>query len=81
VLEAVHDAVGPGGAVVVNDFARDAGPGPFGPLFDVMMRVETGGSAYPITALVGFLRETGFGRIRRLGFPPPFTVLEAHREG
>lgn len=81
VLRAVHDALAPGGAVVVNDFARDAGPGPFGPLFDVMMRVETGGSAYPIHALMDFLREARFEQIRRLDFPPPLTVVEARREG
>ena len=76
-LEAVRRALSPAGTVVVNDFAADAGPGPFGPLFDLMMRVETGGSAYSIAGLAGFLEEAGFTGVERVDVPPPLTVLEA----
>jgi len=79
VLRAVGEALVPGGTVVVNDFARDAGPGPFGPLFDIMMRVETGGSAYLVSEIQGFLQDTGFQEVHRLAFPPPLTVLEARK--
>lgn len=77
VLAAVRASLAPGGAVVVNDFARDAGPGPFGPLFDLMMCVETGGAAYEVAELVVFCEEAGFVDVRRLDVPAPLTLLEA----
>lgn len=78
-LDAVRRALAPGGVVVVNEFARDAAPGTFGPFFDVMMRVETGGSAYSVKELLGFLAEAGFVGPRRLEADPPITLLAATR--
>jgi len=74
-LRRVAAAVRPGGAVVVNDFAGDFGPGAFGPMFDVMMRVETGGAAYPRATLEAMLAEAGLREIRVASFPEPQTVL------
>jgi SAM-dependent methyltransferase len=68
-------AVRPGGHVVVNEFAGDSGPGAFGPLFDVMMQVETGGCAYPEAALGEMMVSAGLRRIRRAPFADPATVL------
>lgn len=75
VLRAAAAAVRPGGAVVVNEFAGDAGPDGFGPRFDLMMRLETGGAAYPVDDLVEMLRSAGLGAVRRVAFPEPVTVL------
>jgi hypothetical protein len=79
VCRAVHEALAPGGGIVVNDYARDAGPGPFGPLFDVMMRVETGGAAYRIGELRRFLTDAGFLNVHRVDVPAPLTVLVARK--
>lgn len=75
VLRAAAAAVRPGGTVVVNEFAGDAGPGGFGPRFDLMMRLETGGAAYPVAELERMLRAAGLARLRRVPFPEPATVL------
>ena len=74
-LRRVARAIKPGGAVVVNDFAGDFGPGAFGPLFDVMMRVETGGAAHSLETLRSMLGSAGFDDIRVADFPQPITVL------
>jgi 2-polyprenyl-3-methyl-5-hydroxy-6-metoxy-1,4-benzoquinol methylase len=74
-LQQVRQAIRPGGHIVVNDFAGDSGPGAFGPLFDVMMRVETGGAAHKLSRLVTLLEEAEFSEIRRLEFDEPLTVL------
>jgi DNA-binding HxlR family transcriptional regulator len=76
-LGAVREALAPGASVVVNDFARDADRGTFGPFFDVMMRVETGGSSYRVAELLGFLAAAGFTAPRRLDAPPPLTLVAA----
>ncbi|MDE0377075.1 MAG: methyltransferase [bacterium] len=73
-LRRVRSAIAPGGHVVVNDFAGDSGPGAFGALFDVMMRVETGGAAHSRKALESMLAGAGFERIRRLPYEDPLTV-------
>lgn len=70
----VRSAIAPGGHVVVNDFAGDSGPGAFGALFDVMMRVETGGSAHSGATLESMLAGAGFEGIRRLPYDDPLTV-------
>lgn len=74
-LQQVRRAIRPGGHIVVNDFAGDSGPGAFGPLFDVMMRVETGGAAHKLDRLVTLLKEAGFTQVRTLECGEPLTVL------
>lgn len=74
-LRRVAKALRPGGRVVVNDFAGDRGPGAFGPLFDVMMSVETGASAYPLAELMEMMRQAGFEDISEHDLPDPLTVL------
>lgn len=73
-LRRVRSAIAPGGHVVVNDFAGDSGPGAFGALFDVMMRVETGGAAHSRATLESMLAGAGFEGIRRLPYDDPLTV-------
>jgi len=73
-LRKVRSAIATGGHVVVNDFAGDSGPGAFGPLFDVMMRVETGGAAHSGATLESMLAGAGFERIRRQPYSDPLTV-------
>ena len=78
-LHRVRSAITPGGLVVVNDFAGDSGPGAFGPLFDVMMRVETGGAAHSRATLESMLAGAGFEGIRQLPYGDPLTVYTAVR--
>ena len=73
-LRRVRSAIAPGGHVVVNDFAGDSGPGAFGALFDVMMRVETGGAAHSRATLESMLARAGFDGIRPLPYDDPLTV-------
>ena len=73
-LRRVRAAIAPGGHVVVNDFAGDRGPGAFGALFDVMMRVETGGAAHSSATLESMLAGAGFKEIRPLPYDDPLTV-------
>lgn len=68
-------AVVPGGHVVVSEFAGDAGPEDFGPLFDVMMRLETGARARPIVELAEHMEAAGLVDVRRAPFGEPLTVL------
>ncbi len=68
-------ALRPGGILVVNDFAGDAGPGWFGPMFDVMMRVETGGAAHMPGTLTSLISAAGFEDVRLLPTQPPITML------
>lgn len=74
-LRRAASAVRSGGHVVVNDFAGDAGPGAFGPLFDVMMRVETGGAAHSLATLRSMLESAGLREVRAVDFVEPVTVL------
>lgn len=78
-LRRVLAALRPGGTVVVNDFAAESGPGAFGPMFDLMMRVETGGAAHPLATLAEMVRTAGFQSVQVLDFPEPLTVLKAVR--
>lgn len=78
-LESVHEVLRPGGHVVVNDFAGDSGPRAFGPLFNLMMRVETGGAAHKIDRLQEFLRRAGFTDVRQVEYEEPLTVLVARK--
>ena len=68
-------ALANGGALVVNDFAADSGPGAFGALFDVMMRVETPGAAHTRTTLRSMMGAAGFENIEIVPYPEPLTVL------
>ena len=74
-LGRVHNALVCGGRVVVNDFTADSGPGSFGALFDLMMRVETGGAAHPRPVLGAMLREAGFTDPRTVAHDDPLRVL------
>ena len=65
--------------MVVNDFAGDSGPGAFGPLFDVMMRVETGGAAHSSAILESIMARAGFEGIVRLPYDDPLTVYTGVR--
>lgn len=78
-LRRVRAALAPGGHIVVNDFAGDSGPGAFGALFDVMMRVETGGAAHSSATMESMLAGVGFERIRRLPYDDPLTVYTGVR--
>ena len=78
-LRRVRNALAPGGRVVVNDFAADSGPGAFGALFDVMMRVETRGAAHTRATLEAMLREAGFTDIEPLRYEDPLTVYMGKR--
>jgi len=78
-LRRVRAAVAPGGTVVVNDFAGTAGPGAFGPMFDVMMRVETGGAAHSLATLCSMLESAGFEDVTVVDLPEPLTVLKGVR--
>ena len=79
-LRRVRRALIHGGRVVVNDFSADSGPGAFGPLFDLMMRVETGGAAHPRPVVESMLLEAGFIRPRMLAFDDPLTVFIGTKE-
>ena len=61
--------------MVVNDFAGDSGPGAFGPLFDLMMALETGGNAYARADLVAMMEEAGLAEVTVEEFDPPLTVI------
>ncbi len=76
-LRRVRAAVIPGGSVVVNDFAGDSGPGAFGPMFDVMMKVETGGAAHELSTLLSMVEAAGFENVSRHDFAEPLTVIKA----
>ena len=78
-LRRVRAAIAPGGSIVVNDFAGDSGPGAFGPMFDVMMRVETGGAAHSLDSLREMVEMSGFEDVTVLDLPEPQTVLTGGR--
>lgn len=75
VLAHAVEAVEPGGYVVINEFAGDAGPGDFGPLFDLMMRVETGSRARALSEFADLMEGVGLEEIRRAPFGEPLTVF------
>lgn len=78
-LRRVRAAIVPGGHLVVNDFAGDSGPGAFGPMFDVMMKVETGGAAHELSTLLSMVEAAGFENVSRHDFAEPVTVIKATR--
>ncbi len=67
----------PGGSVVVFELPGDP-PGAFGPLFDLMMRVETPGAARRVDELVALLEAAGFVDLAEVpGTGRPHVVLRA----
>ncbi|MCV7129815.1 class I SAM-dependent methyltransferase [Mycolicibacterium vanbaalenii PYR-1] len=59
VLQVAATVCRPGGQAVVFELPGDP-PGAFGPMFDLMMRVETEGRARRADELVALLRAAGF---------------------
>ncbi|MDE0170240.1 MAG: methyltransferase [bacterium] len=78
-LRRVRNTLVSEGRVVVNDFAADSGPGAFGALFDVMMRVETGGAAHSRATLEAMLGEAGFAGVEPLPYEDPLTLYVGTR--
>ena len=75
-------ALAPGGRVVIQDFllrADKTGPRP-GALFSLNMLVNTeGGASYSENEFTAWLREAGFGEVRRVPLAGPAGVLVARR--
>ncbi|MCD4533567.1 acetylserotonin O-methyltransferase [Nocardioides sp. cx-169] len=62
VLRVAHEILAPGGRVVVFELPGDP-PGAFGPLFDLMMHVETPGRARRLAELVALVEQAGFSNV------------------
>ena len=74
-LDLARTVTRPGGSVVVVEIPGDAVP-PTGPLFDLMMRIETPGRARPLPELIELLRSSGLSGVTPVpGAPPPHAVL------
>lgn len=75
VLTVARRVLAPAGRVVVFELPGDP-PGAFGPLFDLMMRVETPGRARRLDELRGLMLEAGLGDVHvSPGFALPHGVL------
>ncbi|MCD0452067.1 methyltransferase domain-containing protein [Actinocorallia sp. API 0066] len=74
VLAEARRALAPGGAVVVVEIPSDA-PGTMGPLFDLMMRIETPGKARKVNELEDLLHLSGLPEVREAAYPRPVVVL------
>ncbi|MEQ6901289.1 methyltransferase dimerization domain-containing protein [Nocardioides sp. YIM 152588] len=75
--------VRPGGTVVAFELPGDPAEGPlaaFGPMFDLMMRIETGSRARRFAEFEALLRGAGLGDVRRLDFALPAGVVAGTRE-
>lgn len=80
-LAVAHDLCRPGGSVVVFELPGDP-PGAFGPLFDLMMRVETPGAARGVGELLALLAGAGLVDGAEVeGSTRPHAVLRARRPG
>ena len=83
-LARVYRALAPGGRVAIQDFllrADKTGPRA-GALFSLNMLVNTrGGASYSEEEYTGWLREAGFGEVRRVALAGPAGVLIATRGG
>ena len=81
-LARVYRALAPGGRVAIQDFllrADKTGPRA-GALFSLNMLVNTrGGASYSEEEYTGWLREAGFGEVRRVPLAGPAGVLVARR--
>jgi ubiquinone/menaquinone biosynthesis C-methylase UbiE len=77
-LARVYRALAPGGRVAIQDFllrADKTGPRA-GALFSLNMLVNTrGGASYSEDEYAAWLREAGFGEVRRIPLPGPAGVL------
>ncbi len=81
VLAVARDIVRPGGAVVVVELPGDP-PGAFGPMFDLMMRVETPGSARRVDELSDLMRSAGLIDVVEVpGVARPNGVFRGQRVG
>jgi cyclopropane fatty-acyl-phospholipid synthase-like methyltransferase len=83
-LARVHRALAPGGRVAIQDFLlRPDKAGPrAGALFSLNMLVNTrGGASYSEEEYTAWLREAGFGEVRRVPLAGPAGVLIAARGG
>ncbi|GAA2234887.1 acetylserotonin O-methyltransferase [Herbiconiux moechotypicola] len=76
-LARARAALAPSGALVVLEIPGDAAglPGAFGPLFDLMMQIETPGRARLAPELIRMLEAAGFVAVRSAGVPAPNLVL------
>lgn len=75
VLDVARTVTRPGGSVVVVEIPGDA-IAPVGPLFDLMMRIESPGRARRLPELVALLRSSGLADVRPLlGAPTPHAVI------
>ena len=74
VLRGARAALAPGGRVVIVEIPGDS-PGTMGPLFDLMMQVETPGRARTPEALRDLLAIAGLSGIREAAYPRPVLVL------
>lgn len=75
-LGVAHASTRSGGSVVVVEIPGDAAP-PTGPMFDLMMRVETPGRARSLRELHDLLGAVGFVEMREVpGVAPPQVVLQ-----
>ena len=74
------NAVSPGsGRIVVFELPGDP-PGAFGPMFDLMMRVETPGRARHLAELVALVEDAGFTDVRvSVEHPLPHGVVVGMR--
>lgn len=78
-LAVARDVVRPGGTVVVFELPGDP-PGAFGPLFDLMMRVETGSAARRIDELGALLVAAGLTDVGEVaGATRPHGILSGRR--
>lgn len=75
-LTRAGEALRPGGAVVVVEIP---GEGPYGSLFDLMMRVETPGRARTAAELHALLREAAMVDVRDAPYPRPVLVTVGRR--
>ncbi|UVE94173.1 acetylserotonin O-methyltransferase [Dietzia sp. B32] len=79
-LRLAREVVREGGTVIVFELPGDPGEGDleaFGPMFDLMMRVETPGRARRVEELIDLLLAAGFSSVERTGHPLPHAVLLA----
>ena len=81
VLDLARRITRPGGSVVVFELPGDP-PGSFGPLFDLMMRVETPGAARRVDELVELLAAAGLADLAEVpGTGRPHVVLRGQVPG
>jgi SAM-dependent methyltransferase len=75
VLRVAYEVLAPAGRVVVFELPGDP-PGAFGPMFDLMMRVETAGRARHVAELAGLIALAGFSDVAEAeGFRRPHGVV------